>query len=163
MSITIHTKHLHLLLGLITAVCSAMVCLGAESSAEIEPENMQKVNSTYVLNVFKYTAWPGYPFENKSCPIVLGSPGDTSIMPMPENTIDEIEEFDDEFGDLDIEDLMEIEVTSVAGTEQSLMRTPSAIFVITAEDIRRTGHLSIPEVLRLVPGFNVAQVNKSKW
>ncbi len=73
------------------------------------------------------------------------------------------EEADDDFGDLSLEQLMEVEVTSVAGVEQSLMTTPSAIYVITGEDIRRTGHRSLAEVLRLVPGYHVGRINASQW
>ena len=54
-------------------------------------------------------------------------------------------------------------MTSVAGRAQPLIDTPAAIYVITGEDIRRTGHRSIPESLRLVPGFTVGQLTPSKW
>ncbi len=62
-----------------------------------------------------------------------------------------------------IEDLMNIRVTSVSKTEQKLSRTAAAIFVITAEDIRRSGATSIPDVLRMVPGLDVGQINGSTW
>jgi iron complex outermembrane receptor protein len=62
-----------------------------------------------------------------------------------------------------IEDLMNIEVTSVSKKEEKLARTAAAIFVITAEDIRRSGANSIPALLRMVPGLDVAQINASTW
>ena len=62
-----------------------------------------------------------------------------------------------------IEDLMEIEVTSVAGTPQPRASTPAAVYVIDAEQIRRSGHRSIAEALRLVPGMYVGRVNSSSW
>jgi len=62
-----------------------------------------------------------------------------------------------------IEDLMEIQVTSVAGTPQSRVSTPAAVYVISAEQIRRSGQRSIPEALRLVPGMYVGRVNSSSW
>jgi len=62
-----------------------------------------------------------------------------------------------------IEDLMKITVTSVSKKEQTLSRAAAAIFVITAEDIRRSGATSIPDVLRIVPGLDVAQINGSTW
>jgi len=62
-----------------------------------------------------------------------------------------------------IEDLMNIEVTSVSKTEQKLSRTASAVFVITQEDIRRSGATNIPDLLRMVPGMQVAQINSSAW
>ena len=62
-----------------------------------------------------------------------------------------------------LEDLMNMEVTSVSKKEQKLSRTASAIFVITQEDIRRSGATNIPDLLRMVPGMNVAQINANTW
>ncbi len=62
-----------------------------------------------------------------------------------------------------IEDLMKIEVTSAAKTEQTLLQIPAAVYVITQEEIRRSGATNIAEVLRLVPGVEVAQVNANAW
>jgi len=62
-----------------------------------------------------------------------------------------------------LEDLMNVEVTSVSKDEQKLSRTASAIFVITAEDISRSGATNIPDLLRMVPGMNVAQINANTW
>jgi iron complex outermembrane receptor protein len=64
---------------------------------------------------------------------------------------------------LSLEDLMQIEVTSVAGVAQSRQSAPAALTVITAEDIRRAGHRNLAEALRLVPGMYVARVNSSSW
>lgn len=58
-----------------------------------------------------------------------------------------------------LEDLMSIEVVSVSKTEQKLSHAASAVFVITQEDIRRSGAGSIPDLLRMVPGVNVAQID----
>ena|SRR2546425_7095753 len=57
-----------------------------------------------------------------------------------------------------LEDLMNIQVTSVSKKEQKLVTSPAAIFVITQEDIRRSGLSSIPELLRMVPGVEVALI-----
>ena len=64
---------------------------------------------------------------------------------------------------MSIEDLMNIEVTSVSKKEQILSRTAAAIFVITQEDILRSGATNVPDLLRMVPGLDVAQVNSSTW
>ncbi len=58
---------------------------------------------------------------------------------------------------------MKIEVTSVARKGQKLSDTAAAVFVITQEDIRRSGATTIPEVLRIVPGLEVAQVDANTW
>ncbi len=62
-----------------------------------------------------------------------------------------------------IENLMNMEVTSVSKKEQKLSQVASAIFVITQEDIRRSGATNIPDLLRMVPGMNVAQINANTW
>jgi iron complex outermembrane receptor protein len=64
---------------------------------------------------------------------------------------------------LSLEQLMSIDVMSVAGIEQQLLQAPAAIDVITGEDIRRSGHLSIPEALRLSPGVFVGRTSSHGW
>jgi len=65
--------------------------------------------------------------------------------------------------ELSLEELMEIEVTSVAKKGQKVSEAAAAIYVITQEDIRRSGATSIPEVLRMVPGLQVARINAHTW
>ncbi|HXN96739.1 MAG TPA: TonB-dependent receptor plug domain-containing protein, partial [Candidatus Acidoferrales bacterium] len=62
-----------------------------------------------------------------------------------------------------IEDLMNLEVTSVSKKEQKLSQVAAAIFVITPEDIRQSGATNIPDLLRMVPGIDVAQINSNTW
>jgi iron complex outermembrane recepter protein len=64
---------------------------------------------------------------------------------------------------LTLEQLMDVEVTSVSRRPEKLSTTASAIQIITGEDIRRSGASSIPEALRLAPNLQVAQVNASQW
>lgn len=64
---------------------------------------------------------------------------------------------------LSIEELMTLEVTSAAKQTQKLADAAAAVFVITQDDIRRSGATSIPEVLRLAPGVQVARVDANKW
>ena len=68
-----------------------------------------------------------------------------------------------DLADKSLEDLMNIEVTSVSKKEQKLSRAASAVFVISQEDIRRSGAANIPDLLRMVPGMQVAQINGSTW
>lgn len=68
-----------------------------------------------------------------------------------------------DFTEFSIEDLMNIEVSSVSKKEQSLSDIPVAVYIITKEDIRRSGHHSIPEILRMVPGMQVARIDSNKW
>jgi iron complex outermembrane receptor protein len=69
----------------------------------------------------------------------------------------------DDLTSISLEDLMNVQVTSVSKKEQKLSRTASAIFVISEEDIRRSGALNIPDLLRMVPGMNVAQISANTW
>lgn len=62
-----------------------------------------------------------------------------------------------------LEDLMKVEVTSVSKKEQTLSRTAAAVFVITQEDIERSGATNIPDLLRMVPGLDVARINANTW
>lgn len=70
---------------------------------------------------------------------------------------------DHELVDMSLEELLEVTVTSVTKTQSSLLNSPAAIFVISEEDIRRSGHTSLPELLRMVPGLNVARINGNEW
>jgi len=62
-----------------------------------------------------------------------------------------------------IEELMDIKVTSVNKKSQRLYDSAAAVFVITREDIRRSGATSIPGALRMAPGVNVARIDANKW
>ena len=64
---------------------------------------------------------------------------------------------------LSLEDLMSMEVTSASRKSQSLAYTAAAVFVISQEDLRRSGVTSIPDALRMVPGVTVAKIDSSKW
>src|SRR4051812_15874267 len=64
---------------------------------------------------------------------------------------------------LSLEDLGNIEITSVTRQAGRLSDAPAAIFVITNEDIRRSGQTSLPEILRLAPNLEVAQINANSY
>ncbi|MDP3910879.1 MAG: TonB-dependent receptor plug domain-containing protein, partial [Gemmatimonadales bacterium] len=64
---------------------------------------------------------------------------------------------------LTIDQLMNVEVTSVSRRPEPLSKTASAIQVITREDIRRSGASSFPEVLRIASNLQVAQVDARQW
>ena len=68
-----------------------------------------------------------------------------------------------ELKQLNVEDLMNVEITSVSRHPQKLLDAASAIQVITQEDIRRSGATSIPEALRLADNLQVAQKNAHDW
>jgi len=64
---------------------------------------------------------------------------------------------------LSLEELSQIEVTTPSKTPTRAFQSAAAITVITGEDIKRSGALSIPEALRLAPGVEVARIDGNKW
>jgi iron complex outermembrane receptor protein len=64
---------------------------------------------------------------------------------------------------LSLEELSQIEVTTLSKQPVKIFQTPAAIFVLRGEDIRRSGASTIPDALRLVPGVEVARIDANKW
>jgi outer membrane receptor protein involved in Fe transport len=58
---------------------------------------------------------------------------------------------------------MHISISSFPRKKDDLQKTPAAVFVISKEDIARSAATSIPELLRMVPGVQVVQINASSW
>src|SRR6267142_1197936 len=69
----------------------------------------------------------------------------------------------DELKQMSVEELMDIQVTSVGRHPEPLRQAAAAIQVITREDIRRSGATSIPEALRLASNLQVARKNAHDW
>jgi iron complex outermembrane receptor protein len=69
----------------------------------------------------------------------------------------------DDMLSLSLEQLSSIKVTSVAKKQQRLSQTAAAVYVISHEEIRRSGLTSVPEILRLAPGLHVARISASQW
>ena len=69
----------------------------------------------------------------------------------------------DELRDLSLEQLGNVQVTTASKEPEDVWHTPAAIYVITQEDIRRSGATSIPEILRLAPGVEVARIDSDHW
>lgn len=65
--------------------------------------------------------------------------------------------------DLSLEELGNISITSVSKKEQRLAETPAAIYVITGDAIRRSGKRSLPDLLRLAPNVQVAQITANSY
>src|SRR5687768_9766689 len=68
-----------------------------------------------------------------------------------------------ELADLSLEQLAQVTVTSAARREQPLLEAPASLFVISAEDIRRSGFTSLAEVLRLAPNLQVMRGDTSQY
>ena len=65
--------------------------------------------------------------------------------------------------DLSLEQLGNIEITSVSRYAERLSDAAASIYVINADDIRRSGANSIPEALRLAPNLQVARADNNQW
>lgn len=64
---------------------------------------------------------------------------------------------------LSLEELMNVAIVSASKKKQKLADAPAAVFVITSDDIRRSGATSIPEALRMAPGVQVGRIGTDKW
>jgi iron complex outermembrane receptor protein len=62
-----------------------------------------------------------------------------------------------------LEELMQVKVTTVLGAPQARIASPAAVYVISGEDLRRSGMRSVVEALRMVPGMYVGRINSSSW
>ncbi|WP_459923158.1 TonB-dependent receptor plug domain-containing protein [Desulfatiferula olefinivorans] len=81
----------------------------------------------------------------------MGSDAQAGIAPLPDLT------------ELSIEELANIEVISASRTPLRQSQSAAAVFVVTGEDIRRSGVTSLAEALRMVPGIQAARISSSKW
>jgi iron complex outermembrane receptor protein len=69
----------------------------------------------------------------------------------------------DDLTNVAVDELFNIQVTSVGRKAQKLSKAPAAVFVLTGEDIRRSGATSIPEALQWVPGLTVLRPDGRAW
>ncbi len=68
-----------------------------------------------------------------------------------------------DLAELSLEQLANVVVSSVSRRDEPLARAPASIYVITGDDIRRSGATSLPEALRLAPNLQVARVDSSQY
>ncbi|MGD9211899.1 MAG: TonB-dependent receptor plug domain-containing protein, partial [Desulfobacteraceae bacterium] len=74
-----------------------------------------------------------------------------------------VDSLPDDLTKLSLEALMSIEVTTASRRTEKLSDTTAAVYVITQEDIRRSTATTIPNLLRMVPGMQVANIDANKW
>lgn len=85
------------------------------------------------------------------CGVLAGAPGHGAVIAVTDLV------------DMSLEQLGNIIVTSVSRREQPLGSAAASIYVISAEDIRRSGATSIPEALRLAPNLHVARADTNQY
>lgn len=64
---------------------------------------------------------------------------------------------------LTLEELLQVEVTTVSKKTERRFESPAAVYVLTQDEIRRSGAVTIPDLLRLVPGVEVGRIDSNKW
>jgi iron complex outermembrane receptor protein len=69
----------------------------------------------------------------------------------------------DQLKSLSLEELGNVEVTTVSKVPEAVWQTPAAVYVLTRDDIRRSGATTLPDLLRTVPGVDVAELQGNQW
>lgn len=77
---------------------------------------------------------------------------------LPQSAVAEANYFD-----LTIEQLLDTQITSASKKTETVAQAPAAIYVVSSEDILRSGVTNIPDALRMVPGVNVARADSNSW
>jgi iron complex outermembrane receptor protein len=93
--------------------------------------------------------------------MVYAAPAMPSTQPSPARSLSLDGEID--LTNLSLEDLMNVEVTSVSKKKQSIADAPAAVSVINQDEIRNSGFNTIPDLLRMVPGVDVGRINSFTW
>jgi iron complex outermembrane recepter protein len=68
-----------------------------------------------------------------------------------------------DLGNLALEELLDMQVSSVSRKAQRVVKSPAAVYVITQEEIRRSGATVLADLFRVVPGMNVGELNGASW
>ena len=89
--------------------------------------------------------------------------GSTDASECSRRSIDEPHPDPNKLAELSIEQLMEVTITSLYKKPQTVAESPAPVFVITRDDIRRSGVTSIADALRMAPGIQVARINSHAW
>ena len=87
----------------------------------------------------------------------------TAWINLPLQLLDARETSDFDLKALTLEELINVEVSLASRKKEKLFETAAAAFVLSRDDIRRSGVTSIPEALRLVPGMQVGHIDANKW
>lgn len=96
-------------------------------------------------------------------PLALALIPCTDPTPPPPSAAPTVNQDDVDLTELSLEELMGIEVTIASRTAASVSDTPAATYVLTGDELRRSGHQSLQEALRMVPGIYVAHWWSSGW
>lgn len=102
--------------------------------------------------------------RRRPVPLHLAAAALCLLLPLPAEAAEQRRQVEaSELTKLSIEELMEIDVTSVSRRSERVSGAAAAITVVTAEEIRRSGATSLPQALRLVDALHVARFNSGTW
>jgi iron complex outermembrane recepter protein len=104
-------------------------------------------------------SWADGPETGPAATPANTTPGKTS----PDNGSPQSSADNQSLQNLSLAQLGDVEVTTASKEPEQVWRTPAAIYVLTQDDIRRSGATTLPDVLRLVPGLEVAQLDSDHW
>ncbi len=68
-----------------------------------------------------------------------------------------------DFADLSLEELVKVEISSLGRKNTALFETPAPAYIVSNEEINRSGVFNLPEALRLVPGVQVSRVDSANY
>ncbi len=68
-----------------------------------------------------------------------------------------------DFSDLSLEELIQVEISSLGRKSSTVFDTPAPAYIVSNDDIHRSGAFTLPEVLRLVPGVQVSRINAANY
>jgi iron complex outermembrane receptor protein len=85
------------------------------------------------------------------------------VIALPAIAAPEREQPQERLSDLTLEQLGSVEITTADKEPSEVWKTPAAVYVLTRDDIRRSGATSVPELLRLVPGVEVSRMDSDHW
>src|SRR5690606_18274010 len=68
-----------------------------------------------------------------------------------------------DYMDLTLEQLLQVKVHSASKRDERIANAPAAVYAVTSADIERSGVTTIPDVLRMVPGVEVARADSNTW
>ncbi|MGV3614512.1 MAG: TonB-dependent receptor plug domain-containing protein [Fimbriimonas sp.] len=99
----------------------------------------------------------------QACAFLIAVSGTAHAQDTPPTPPQDVKAQEEDLTNLNLDDLVNVKVTTASRKAESLFGVAAAISVVTAEDIKRSGAVNIPEVLRLVPGVNVAQLDAQRY
>jgi iron complex outermembrane receptor protein len=97
------------------------------------------------------------------CVVALLVSTASAVRATPNQDAQSAQDSSEQLKQMSLAQLGDVSVTSVSKEPEKAHQAPAAVYVLTQEDIRRSGATNIPEVLRLVPGVEVARIDSDHW